>query len=143
MYLASRSTLFRINSIWVITAIRITSYNVCYTKLLRTADGDILADVILFAVGRVGSRSFAQWCRKNSIEMTNNQVDIGVRVELPAIVWEHFSKKIYEPKIWYRSKSYGDVTRMFCFNERGNVVMENTDGVLTVNGHSYKRNNFV
>lgn len=106
--------------------------------MLYTADGEFSADVILFAVGRVGSRSFAQWCRKNSIEMTNNQVDIGVRVELPAIVWEHFSKKIYEPKIWYRSKSYGDVTRMFCFNERGNVVMENTDGVLTVNGHSYK-----
>ncbi len=108
------------------------------THMLYTADGEFSADVILFAVGRVGSRSFAQWCRKNSIEMTNNQVDIGVRVELPAIVWEHFSKKIYEPKIWYRSKSYGDVTRMFCFNERGNVVMENTDGVLTVNGHSYK-----
>lgn len=106
--------------------------------MLCTADGEFSADVILFAVGRVGSRSFAQWCRKNGIEMTNNQVDIGVRVELPAIVWEHFSKKIYEPKIWYRSKSYGDVTRMFCFNERGNVVMENTDGVLTVNGHSYK-----
>ncbi len=108
------------------------------THMLYTADGEFNADVILFAVGRVGSRSFAQWCRKNSIEMTNNQVDIGVRVELPSIVWEHFSKKIYEPKIWYRSKSYGDVTRMFCFNERGNVVMENTDGVLTVNGHSYK-----
>ncbi len=55
----------------------------------------------------------------------------------PAIVWEDFSKRIYEPKIWYRSKQYGDVTRMFCFNERGQVVMENTAGVLTVNGHSY------
>jgi len=108
------------------------------THVLHTADGDLSADVILFAVGRVGSRSFAQWCGKNGIRMTNNQVDIGVRVELPAMVWEHFSKKIYEPKIWYRSKSYGDVTRMFCFNERGNVVMENTGGVLTVNGHSYK-----
>ena len=66
--------------------------------------------------------------------MANTQVDIGVRVELPSIIWEHFSKKIYEPKIWYRSKLYGDTTRMFCFNERGNVVVENTDGVMTVNG---------
>lgn len=48
-----------------------------------------------------------------------------------------FPHKIYEPKIWYRSKQYGDVTRMFCFNERGQVVMENTSGVLTVNGHAY------
>ena len=50
---------------------------------------------------------------------------------------DDFSHKIYEPKIWYRSKQYGDVTRMFCFNERGQVVMENTSGVLTVNGHAY------
>lgn len=106
--------------------------------VLITPDGEITADVILLAVGRVGSRWFAGWCRKNGIRMSNNQVDIGVRVELPALIWDHFSKKIYEPKIWYRSKRYGDVTRMFCFNERGHVVMENTDGVLTVNGHAYK-----
>lgn len=108
------------------------------THTLHTPDGDITADAIIFAVGRAGSRGFAQWCRENSIEMVNNQVDIGVRVELPALIWDHFSRKIYEPKIWYRSQRYGDITRMFCFNERGNVVMENTDGVLTVNGHSYK-----
>lgn len=108
------------------------------THTLYTSDGEITADTIIFAVGRAGSRSFSQWCRKNSIPLANNQVDIGVRVELPAIIWDHFSKKIYEPKIWYRSKVYGDITRMFCFNEGGNVVMENTGGVLTVNGHSYK-----
>ena len=108
------------------------------THTIKTKDGDIVADAIIFAVGRAGSRGFTQWCRTNSIEMTNNQVDIGVRVELPALIWDHFSKKIYEPKIWYRSQRYGDITRMFCFNERGSVVMENTDGVLTVNGHSYK-----
>ena len=105
---------------------------------VKTKDGEITADTIIFAVGRVGSREFGKWCDKNGIEMSNNQVDIGVRVELPAIIWDHFSKKIYEPKIWYRSEQYGDVTRMFCFNERGNVVLENTDGVMTVNGHSYR-----
>jgi uncharacterized FAD-dependent dehydrogenase len=59
-------------------------------------------------------------------------------VELPFRIWEHFSKSIYEPKISYRGKTYGDTTRMFCFNERGSVVTENTDGVLTVNGHAYR-----
>lgn len=98
----------------------------------------VSAKIIVFAVGRAGSRFFSKWCEENKIPLTNNQVDIGVRVELPSIIWEHFSKKIYEPKIWYRSKRYGDTTRMFCFNERGNVVTENTDGVLTVNGHSYR-----
>ncbi len=96
------------------------------------------ADKIVFAVGRAGSDFFAKWCRKQNIRLANNQVDVGVRVELPKLVWQAFSEKIYEPKIWYRSKNYGDTTRMFCFNEGGNVVVENTDGVLTVNGHAYK-----
>ncbi|MCI5773023.1 MAG: FAD-dependent oxidoreductase [Erysipelotrichaceae bacterium] len=99
---------------------------------------EVCGNKIIFAVGRAGSRLFASWCKKNGVELSNNQVDIGVRVELPSIVWEHFSKKIYEPKIFYRSEKYGDITRMFCFNERGHVVTENTDGVLTVNGHSFK-----
>jgi uncharacterized FAD-dependent dehydrogenase len=99
------------------------------------------AEHIIFAVGRAGSRFFAEWCKKNHIKLMNNQVDVGVRVELPACIWEHFSKYVYEPKIWCRSKTYGDITRMFCFNERGSVVIENTDGVLTVNGHSCRGQN--
>lgn len=111
--------------------------NIIYYKN-KNGESSVKADNIIFAVGRAGSRFFSQWCKKNDIKLSNNQVDVGVRVELPASVWQSFSEKIYEPKIWYRSKKYGDTTRMFCFNERGNVVMENTQGVLTVNGHSYK-----
>lgn len=99
---------------------------------------EVEAEHIIFAVGRVGSNFFSHWCRKNNVRLMNNQVDIGVRVELPSFIWEDFSSKIYEPKVLYRSKKYGDTTRMFCFNERGNVVMENTGGILTVNGHSYR-----
>ena len=107
---------------------------------VRSAQGEsrVTADRIVFAVGRAGSSFFTDWCRRNRVSLTNNQVDIGVRVELPAILWEDFSRKIYEPKIWYRSHGYGDITRMFCFNERGSVVTENTGGVLTVNGHAYR-----
>jgi len=104
----------------------------------KTEAFEFQAKDIIFAVGRVGSQFFAEWCKKNNVGLTNNQVDIGVRVELPFSVWEHFSRHIYEPKIWYRSKAYGDTTRMFCFNEKGSVVTENTNGVLTVNGHSYR-----
>lgn len=95
-------------------------------------------DKVIFAVGRVGSGFFSDWCKRNHVNQVNNQVDIGVRVELPAMIWDDFEKKIYEPKIHYRSKKYGDTTRMFCFNGRGEVVTENTNGVLTVNGHAYK-----
>lgn len=61
---------------------------------------------------------------------------MGVRVELPRIIWEGISEKIYEPKIFYRTKDHGDCTRTFCFNSGGEVVIENNDGILTVNGHA-------
>ncbi len=98
----------------------------------------ITGKVVVFAIGRSGSDFFSSWCQKQHIPLTNNQVDIGVRVELPYEIWSDFSTKIYEPKIWYRSKGYNDKTRMFCFNEKGHVVIENTDGIKTVNGHSFK-----
>lgn len=120
----------------LVTDVGRTSKTIYYSN--QEVESSITAEHIIFAVGRVGSRFFSQWCEKNDIDLVNNQVDVGVRVELPSIIWEDFSKKIYEPKIWYRSKQYGDTTRMFCFNDRGNVVTENTDGVLTVNGHSYR-----
>lgn len=119
-----------------VTDVDKTAHTVTYSN--REGEQTIEAGTIIFAVGRAGSSFFSKWCKRNGIPLTNNQVDIGVRVELPAMVWEDFSKKIYEPKIWYRSERYGDTTRMFCFNEGGLVVTENTSGVLTVNGHAYK-----
>ena len=106
--------------------------------LMKGEKKQVTGDKIIFAVGRVGNGMFEAWCNKYQIKRSNNQVDIGVRVELPYEIWEHFSKKIYEPKIYFKNGHYGDETRMFCFNERGYVVTENSDGVLTVNGHSYK-----
>lgn len=100
--------------------------------------GGLTVHKVIFAVGRVGSKFFSDWCNANKVIQFNNQVDVGVRVELPALIWEDFEKKIYEPKILYRTKQYGDTTRMFCFNGRGEVVTENTNGVITVNGHAYK-----
>ena len=114
----------------------ITNHQVLYH--LSNQERYLKAANILIAVGRSGSRYFQNWCNKNHIPLANNQVDVGVRVELPYNIWEHFSKRIYEPKIVYRTKAYHDQVRMFCFNERGYVVTENTDGVLTVNGHSFK-----
>lgn len=112
------------------------TYGIEYDK-----DGEkngLAVNKVIFAVGRVGSKFFSEWCVDNNVKQFNNQVDVGVRVELPALIWEDFEKKIYEPKVLYRTKQYGDTTRMFCFNGRGEVVTENTNGVITVNGHAYK-----
>ena len=112
------------------------THEVIYTQ--KNEKKSVYGEKVVFAVGRVGNGMFEDWCNKYAIKRSNNQVDIGVRVELPYEIWEHFSSKIYEPKIYFKNGHYGDRTRMFCFNERGYVVTENSDGVLTVNGHSYK-----
>ena len=46
--------------------------------------------------------------------------------------------EVYEAKILYRTSLYNDVVRTFCMNPYGYVVAENTDGIITVNGHSYR-----
>ncbi|MBR6431044.1 MAG: hypothetical protein IKS27_07505, partial [Oscillospiraceae bacterium] len=63
---------------------------------------------------------------------------LGVRVELPCEVFSHLTDELYESKIVYRTEKYGDLVRTFCMNPRGVVVTENTDGIVTVNGHSYE-----
>ena len=65
-------------------------------------------------------------------------MDLGVRVELPAEVFSHLTDELYESKIVYRTAKYGDLVRTFCMNPKGAVVSENTNGIITVNGHSYE-----
>ncbi|MBQ9624807.1 MAG: FAD-dependent oxidoreductase, partial [Clostridia bacterium] len=97
----------------------------------------ITAKTVIFAVGRSGSGFFTKWCGSHGVMLHNNKVDIGVRVELKAEVWKKISEVAYDPKISYISEKYGDETRMFCFNDGGHVVMENTFDTKTVNGHAY------
>ena len=92
----------------------------------------------VISVGRSGSKWMEQVCRKMEIPTQSNRVDIGVRVELPAEIFSHITDELYESKIVYRTEKYGDRVRTFCMNPRGEVVSENTNGIVTVNGHSYE-----
>lgn len=92
---------------------------------------------LIAAPGRSGAEWFSDQCRKLKMHLINNQVDIGVRVELPAKVFEHITDVVYESKLMYRTKQYGDMVRTFCMNPYGHIVSENVDGIITVNGHSY------
>ena len=73
-----------------------------------------------------------------NIGTKSNRVDIGVRVELPAGIFAHLTDELYESKIVYRTTKYEDLVRTFCMNPKGEVVSENTNGIVTVNGHSYE-----
>ena len=101
----------------------------------------IEAENIIFAVGRGGSSFLTYFCEQNNVKIKSNAVDIGVRVEMKDSIWDEFSSKIYEPKILYRTKTFEDKTRMFCFNKGGIVTAENNNGIITVNGHSYSDKN--
>ena len=92
----------------------------------------------VISVGRIGSKWMERVCREMKIPTKSNRVDIGVRVELPAEVFSHLTDELYESKIVYRTEKYGDLVRTFCMNPKGAVVSENTNGIITVNGHSYE-----
>ena len=72
------------------------------------------------------------------IPTKSNRVDLGVRVELPAVVFSDLTDELYESKIVYRTEKFEDNVRTFCMNPNGIVVNENTNGIVTVNGHSYE-----
>ena len=101
-------------------------------------DGTYSCDKCIISVGRSGSKWMESVCRELNIPTKSNRVDIGVRVELPAEVFAHLTDELYESKIVYRTEKYGDRVRTFCMNPKGSVVNENTNGIITVNGHSYE-----
>lgn len=92
----------------------------------------------IISVGRSGSKWMETVCRDLGINTHSNRVDLGVRVELPAEVFAHITDELYESKIVYCTEKYGDRVRTFCMNPKGAVVNENTNGIITVNGHSYE-----
>ena len=92
----------------------------------------------VISAGRSGSKWMEKVCRDLDIPTNSNRVDIGVRVELPAGIFAHLTDELYESKIVYRTSKYEDLVRTFCMNPKGEVVNENTNGIVTVNGHSYE-----
>ena len=106
--------------------------------VVNTKDNKYEAKDVIIATGRSGSKWMQDVCSHLDINTKSNRVDIGVRVEIPAAVFEHITSKVYESKIVYRTKKFQDKVRTFCMNPHGVVVNENTNGIITVNGHSYE-----
>lgn len=101
-------------------------------------NGSILkARNIIIATGRAGANFVSKFCKDFAVKVRSNHVDIGVRVEMKDIIWREFSSKIYEPKILYKTKTFEDRCRMFCFNQGGLVSAESNHGIITANGHSF------
>ncbi|MBQ7276340.1 MAG: FAD-dependent oxidoreductase [Bacilli bacterium] len=95
-------------------------------------------DKVIISVGRSGSKWMEKISSDLNIPTQSNRVDLGVRVELPAEVFQEITNELYESKIVYKTKNTNDQVRTFCMNPHGVVVNENTNGIITVNGHSYE-----
>ena len=103
-----------------------------------TDNGSYTGEKCIISVGRSGSKWMEQVCGELNIPTLSNRVDIGVRVELPAEIFQPITDELYESKIVYKTEKYQDKVRTFCMNPKGAVVNENTNGIVTVNGHSYE-----
>ena len=97
----------------------------------------IRARYVVAAPGREGAEWLLKEAERLGLRTTSNAVDIGVRVESPAEVYEPITDICYESKLIYYSRRFDDRVRTFCMNPYGFVVTENNDGLQTVNGHSY------
>ncbi len=106
--------------------------------IVKTENAEYACDKCIISAGRSGSKWMESVCKDLEIPTKSNRVDIGVRVELPAEVFAHLTDELYESKIVYRTQKFEDLVRTFCMNPRGVVVNENTNGIVTVNGHSYE-----
>lgn len=105
--------------------------------IIETKNETFKGKKLIVATGRTGSKWIGKICEKFNIKTENNRVDIGLRVELPAIVFKHITDDVYESKIVYKTKKYNDMVRTFCMNPYGRVVTESYGDIVTVNGHSY------
>ncbi|MFA5802575.1 MAG: NAD(P)/FAD-dependent oxidoreductase [Thermoleophilia bacterium] len=101
-------------------------------------DGTVIkARVVIVAPGREGASWMVEEANSLGLTLENNAVDIGLRVEVPAIVMEPLTHTLYESKLLHFSKSFEDEVRTFCMNPNGYVSREAYGDVVTVNGHSY------
>ena len=105
---------------------------------IKCGEQSYTCEKCIVSVGRSGSKWMEKICEELEIPTKSNRVDIGVRVELPAVIFSHLTDELYESKIVYRTEKFEDNVRTFCMNPYGIVVNENTNGIVTVNGHSFE-----
>lgn len=99
----------------------------------------LTADYVIVAPGRIGADWVKQEMRRLGLSSSPNPVDIGVRIEAPAAILKGLTDVAYESKLIYYSKTFDDKVRTFCMNPYGEVVTEESNEIITVNGHSYAK----
>jgi uncharacterized FAD-dependent dehydrogenase len=94
----------------------------------------ITAKYVLAAPGRSGANWLAGEAKRLRIPTQYQPIDIGIRVEVPAVVMDPIIKINRDPKFHIYPETYDDLVRTFCVNSRGYVVQEVYDDFIGVNG---------
>jgi uncharacterized protein len=105
-------------------------------KGVVTNKGNIYGEKVLLSPGRVMARWLQKMGDKHGIEYIYDMVEVGVRVEFPAIVMKRHAEALYEIVFKVRTETYDDVVRTFCSCPNGMVAVEDYEGYICVNGHS-------
>ncbi|AEH25045.1 NAD(P)/FAD-dependent oxidoreductase [Pyrococcus yayanosii] len=118
---------------------RALEFNRGWVKVRRGKDiFTIETRYIIVAPGRGGADWFHDVARKIGLRARHGPIDVGVRVEVPAIVMEPITSINHDPKFHIYTDTYDDFVRTFCTNPNGFVVEERYENYVGVNGHSMR-----
>ncbi|HTX43091.1 MAG TPA: FAD-dependent oxidoreductase, partial [Methanocella sp.] len=73
-----------------------------------------LADYVLQAPGRSGSTWLGEQMKKFGVPIKYMPIDVGVRVEVPSVVYEEAVQTNWDPKFRMHTPTYDDLVRTFC-----------------------------
>jgi len=104
--------------------------------IAQTENEEYSAPYILAAPGRSGAYWLREVARSLDIAFDYGPIDVGIRVEFPAEIYDPIESIMYDAKFRLRSRTYDDLVRTFCTNPRGYVITEEYDGFALVNGHA-------
>lgn len=131
--LESRGVKFMLNT----TVSAITVENDKVTGVIASGK-HVRADFVIIAPGRSGSTWLGSQMQKFGIPIKYMPIDVGVRVEVPAVVYEEAVKTNWDPKFRMYTPTYDDLVRTFCTCPYGFVVQDTYEAGIGANGHSQR-----
>jgi len=106
---------------------------------VQTERGDTLrAQYLLLAPGRSGNQWLSDQLARLGAKLEYRAIEVGVRLEVPQEILHDITQIVYDPALFFFSRSYDDQLRTFCTNPRGFVSREDYKKFVCVNGHAYK-----
>jgi len=105
-------------------------------RITLNGEEDVACKYVIAAPGRSGANWLAQEAQRLKLPTKYQPIDIGVRVEVPAVVMDPVTRISRDPKFHIYTDTYDDFVRTFCVNAWGFVVQEVYDDFIGVNGHS-------